>query len=177
MCHWEQVKLLNHKYDIWNCKYSINRILEITHGQIWSQNCNVPDFYEIQHSEQTEQAYYEYINWNWLPWPKIRNLPNLVPKLKCVSMFIKFGTTANPTSKLWIQYLELIILTQDHRFRQIWFQNWNAHNAYEFWHSELIEYINIYLESYLEFKTWPKILDLGRFRPTFQIWSYFHEVW
>ena len=33
-------------------------------GQIWSQNCNVPDFYEIWGSEQVEHANYEYINWN-----------------------------------------------------------------------------------------------------------------
>ena len=25
---------------------------------------------------------YEYINWNWWPWPNITNLPNFVPKLK-----------------------------------------------------------------------------------------------
>ena len=25
-------------------------------GQIWSQNCNVPNFYEIWHSEQIERA-------------------------------------------------------------------------------------------------------------------------
>ena len=33
-------------------------------GQIWSQNCNVLDFYEIWHSEQIEHANHEYINWN-----------------------------------------------------------------------------------------------------------------
>ena len=33
-------------------------------GQIWSQNCNLPDFYENWHSEQIEYANYEYINWN-----------------------------------------------------------------------------------------------------------------
>ena len=33
-------------------------------GQIWSQNCDVPDFYGIWHSEQIEHANYEYINWN-----------------------------------------------------------------------------------------------------------------
>ena len=49
----------------------INMIFEIvdpdrnlTLGQIWSQNCNIPDFNEIQHSEQIEHANYEYINWN-----------------------------------------------------------------------------------------------------------------
>ena len=31
---------------------------------IWSQNCSVPDFYEIWHSEQIEHANYECINWN-----------------------------------------------------------------------------------------------------------------
>ena len=30
----------------------------------WSQNCNVPDFYEIWQSEQIEHDNYEYINWN-----------------------------------------------------------------------------------------------------------------
>ena len=30
----------------------------------WSQNCNLPDFYEILHSEQIEHANYKYINWN-----------------------------------------------------------------------------------------------------------------
>ena len=33
-------------------------------GQIWSQNCNVPDFYKIWHSAQIEHANYEYVNWN-----------------------------------------------------------------------------------------------------------------
>ena len=33
-------------------------------GQIWSQNCNVLDFYKIWHSEQIEHANYEYVNWN-----------------------------------------------------------------------------------------------------------------
>ena len=28
------------------------------HGQIWSQNCNLPDYYEIWHSEQVEHANY-----------------------------------------------------------------------------------------------------------------------
>ena len=28
-------------------------------GQSWSQNCNVPDFYEIWQSEQIEHANYE----------------------------------------------------------------------------------------------------------------------
>ena len=30
-------------------------------AQIWSRNYNVPDFYEIWHSEQIEHANYEYI--------------------------------------------------------------------------------------------------------------------
>ena len=43
----------------------INMIFEIADlEQIWSQNCNVPDFYEIWHSEQIEHAHYEYSNWN-----------------------------------------------------------------------------------------------------------------
>ena len=33
-------------------------------GQIWSQNCNEPNFYQISHSEQIEHANYEYNNWN-----------------------------------------------------------------------------------------------------------------
>ena len=33
-------------------------------GQIWTQNCNVPNFNEIWLSEQIEHATYEYINWN-----------------------------------------------------------------------------------------------------------------
>ena len=39
--------------------------------QIWPQNCNVPDFYEIWHSEQTKHANYECSTWNWWFWPKI----------------------------------------------------------------------------------------------------------
>ena len=35
-----------------------------------------------------------------------------------------------------------MILTQNYRFGQIWFQNWNVRKVYEFRHSELIEYIN-----------------------------------
>ena len=31
-------------------------------GQIWSQNWNVLDFYEIWHSEEMDHASYEYIN-------------------------------------------------------------------------------------------------------------------
>ena len=50
----------------------INMIFEIAdldpkliiYRQIWSQNWNVTDFYEIWHSEQIEHANYEYINWN-----------------------------------------------------------------------------------------------------------------
>ena len=50
----------------------INMIFEIAdldpkliiYKQIWSQNWNVTDFYEIWHSEQIEHANYEYINWN-----------------------------------------------------------------------------------------------------------------
>ena len=56
----------------------------------------------------------------------------------------------------------------------MWSQNWNVRNVYEFWHSELIE--DIKFISYLEFKTWHKILDLDKFGSTFQI-SYFYEVW
>ena len=29
-------------------------------GQIWSQNCNVPDFYEICNSEHIEHTNHEY---------------------------------------------------------------------------------------------------------------------
>ena len=55
--HSEQVKFVNHKYNIWNC----GSWLEIKNlGQIWSQNCNVPNLYEIWHSEQTEHANDEY---------------------------------------------------------------------------------------------------------------------
>ena len=50
----------------------------------------------------------------------------------------RLALRANRTSKL----RELIILTQDYRFRQISSQNWNMHNV--FWYSELVEYINIY---------------------------------
>ena len=45
--------------------------------------------------EQIEDANYEYINWNWWPRPKIRNFRNLVTKLKCASIFIKFGMNWN----------------------------------------------------------------------------------
>ena len=31
-------------------------------GQIWSQICNAPKFYEIWHSEQIENVNNEYIN-------------------------------------------------------------------------------------------------------------------
>ena len=34
-------------------------------GQIWSQNCTVPDFYEIWQSQQIEHSNYEYINRNY----------------------------------------------------------------------------------------------------------------
>ena len=30
--------------------------LKLKLGQIWSQNCNMPDFYEIWHLEQIELA-------------------------------------------------------------------------------------------------------------------------
>ena len=42
----------------------------------FAQNCNVPDFYEIWHSEQIEHG----------------NLLNLVPKLKCTPVFMEFST-------------------------------------------------------------------------------------
>ena len=38
--------------------------LKLNTWQIWSENCNVPNFYEIWHSEQMEHANYEYIYWN-----------------------------------------------------------------------------------------------------------------
>ena len=68
---------------------------------------------------------------------------------------------ANRTSTLWIQYLELIILTQNYQFGWIWSENWNVFKVYEFWHSELIEYDNVY-------KLYGN-LDLGRFGSMFQI--------
>ena len=34
-----------------------------------------------------EHANYENINWNWWPWPKIRNLRNLVPRLEMCSNY------------------------------------------------------------------------------------------
>ena len=40
----------------------------------WSQNCNVPNFYEIWHPEQTEHANYECSTLNWWSWPKIIDL-------------------------------------------------------------------------------------------------------
>ena len=40
-------------------------------GQIWSQNCNIPDFYEICNSEHIEHTNHEYTDWNWWPWIKI----------------------------------------------------------------------------------------------------------
>ena len=45
---------------------NINMIFEMVDldpknwGKIWSQNCNVPNFYEIWRSEQIEHANYEY---------------------------------------------------------------------------------------------------------------------
>ena len=33
-------------------------------GQIWSQNSNAPNFYEILHSEQIEHANLEYSTWD-----------------------------------------------------------------------------------------------------------------
>ena len=49
MWYSEQVKVLNHKWDIWNC---------VSHPKLktWSQNCNVPDFYKSLHSEEIEHA-------------------------------------------------------------------------------------------------------------------------
>ena len=43
---------------------NIFEIADLDPGQIWSQNCNVPNFYEIWYSEQIKHANYEYINWN-----------------------------------------------------------------------------------------------------------------
>ena len=58
----------------------------------WVSNLQCAWFYEIWRSEQIEHANYEYINWNWWPWPKIRILQNLVPNLKYPPIFMKFGT-------------------------------------------------------------------------------------
>ena len=48
--------------------------------QNWSQNCNIPNLYDIWQSEQIELANYEYINWYWWFCPKIISFQNLVPK-------------------------------------------------------------------------------------------------
>ena len=37
---------------------------ELKLEQMWSQNCNVPDFYDIWHLEQIEDVNCEYINWS-----------------------------------------------------------------------------------------------------------------
>ena len=45
----------------------IFEIAELTRNctwAVWSENFNVPDFYETWHSERTEHARYEQINWN-----------------------------------------------------------------------------------------------------------------
>ena len=43
---------------------NVNLNFKPVRGKIWSQSCNASDFYEIWHSEQMEDTYYEYINWN-----------------------------------------------------------------------------------------------------------------
>ena len=114
-------------------------------GQIWSQNCNVPDFYEIWQSEQIEHANYGYINW---PWPEIRYLRNLVPKLKCAPIF----------NEIW--HLEQV----EHADCECSTWNWwywpkiidsgkfgpnteICSNFYEIWHSQQIEH------AYYEYNT------------------------
>ena len=66
-----------------------DRDLKLKLGQIWSQNCNAHDFYEIWQPEQIGHANYECINWNWWPWPKTKNLQNLVPKVKRAPVFFE----------------------------------------------------------------------------------------
>ena len=100
--HWEQVKLLNHKYDIWNCRPWPGIILE----QIWSENCNVLDFYEIWHSKQTEHPNYDYSTWNWLSWPKIIDSGKFDPKTEICKMFTNFDTQNYLNILLFIRYLE-----------------------------------------------------------------------
>ena len=62
-------------------------------GQIWFQNCNVTDFYEMWHSEQIEHAKIE--------------------------THFSFGSRSSIPINIFI----MMILTQNYRFRQIWFQN------------------------------------------------------
>ena len=49
-------------------------------------------FYEMWHSQRIEHANYEYINWNWWPWPKITNLWEICPQNWMCSNFYGNGT-------------------------------------------------------------------------------------
>ena len=51
-------------------------------------------------------------------------------------------------------------MTQNYRFGQIWSQNVNERNVYEFCYSELILYINIY-----------NLFGIQKFNPKFSIWA------
>ena len=56
-------------------------------GQIWSQNCNVHNFYEIWHSEQIKHDNYEYIPWSRWSWLKIIDSSEFGPNIKTYSNF------------------------------------------------------------------------------------------
>ena len=88
----EQVKFVNHRYDIWHCR-SWAKIKDLGRFGLKIAMCQVfMKFEQSNNSEQIEHANYEYINWNWWPSPKITNLQNLLPKLKCSPIFTEFGT-------------------------------------------------------------------------------------
>ena len=75
-------------------------------------------------------------------------------------------------AKSSIQIMNIVLgtdyLDQNYRFGQIWSQNWNVRNVYEFWHSELIEYIHFY--KLFGIQKWTQNSRIG------QIWSHISNI-
>ena len=136
LMHSEQVKFVNHKYDIWNCR-SWPEIKYLGRSGLKLAMCLI----FIKFSTQNKS---KMLIMNILIGTDDLDLKLKICEIWCRNWYAfqflwNLTLRANRTSKLWILYLELIILTQNYRFGQIWFQNCNVRSLYEFWYSELIE--------------------------------------
>ena len=157
------------KFNNWNSSSSlvINMIFETAdlglRVKAWTSlnsKLNAPDFFYIWQSEQIEHGNYEYINCNWLPWPKTEMWSNFyeISHLEQIkhANYIYIEYTWN-----WFSWPKIMNSGKFSPKIKIcaMFTNFDTQNLLN---------ILIFISNF-EFKTWPKILDLGRFGPTFQI--------
>ena len=103
----------------------------ISWGTISKYFGNVPDFYEIWHSEQIKHANHEYVNWNWLRDSKLK-IWEICPK-----------------TEMWSNFYEMWHLEQIEHVNYE-YSTWNSSkfvssteicsDIYEIWHSQQIEH-------------------------------------